>query len=369
MKGIVRNTVLVAAILASTLTSAADLTLMSWNTMRMGQGGEKSYPALAAVASKADLVAVQEVMSERGLASFEAALEKQTGEQWSSLASHAVGSKSYKEFYAFLMRDSAVAYEDGAVVYMDRGDRFIREPFSARFKSKRDGSIFAVANIHVLYGDGPQDRAPEIRELARYWTWLEDIYPSTPVMLVGDFNTPPADAAFSALSQYAAPLIIRGASTLSGRDGMYANLYDNIWVSRTLRLKMTSAGIVDYPRMIGWNHEKSRKHVSDHAPVIVTLGSAKAPQGVVYVRPEAARNSAAGLARVFPANQANQQPAPSIASSSPASSGSVRGNAASQIYHRPDCPSYDKIGAKNRVEFASAQEAVAAGYRLAGNCR
>ncbi len=45
-----------AAVLASSLSSAADLTLMSWNTMRLGQGGEKSFPALAEVAGKADLV-------------------------------------------------------------------------------------------------------------------------------------------------------------------------------------------------------------------------------------------------------------------------------------------------------------------------
>ena len=68
-----------AAVLASSLTSAADLTLMSWNTMRLGQGGEKSFPAVAEVAGKADLVAVQEVMNEEGLSRLEAELEKRTG--------------------------------------------------------------------------------------------------------------------------------------------------------------------------------------------------------------------------------------------------------------------------------------------------
>lgn len=46
--------------------------------------------------------------------------------------------------------------------------------------------------------------------------------------------------------------------------------------------------------MIGWSHEKSRKHVSDHAPVFVTLGNAKLRQGVVTVRPEAERSRVAG---------------------------------------------------------------------------
>ncbi|MDF5999670.1 endonuclease/exonuclease/phosphatase family protein [Pseudomonas aeruginosa] len=209
MKGFFNGALLLGTVLVSSLSSAADLTLMSWNAMRLGQGGEKSFPALAEVAGKADLVAIQEVMNEEGLTKLEAELEKRTGEQWSTLVSHAVGSRSYKELYAFLMRESVVVYEDGAVVYMDRGDRFIREPLSARFKSKRDGTLFAVASIHVLYGKGPQDREPEVRELESYWAWLESIYPETPVMLVGDFNMSPSHPAFSGLSQHATPSLQR----------------------------------------------------------------------------------------------------------------------------------------------------------------
>ena len=368
MKGFFNGALLLGTVLVSSLSSAADLTLMSWNAMRLGQGGEKSFPALAEVAGKADLVAIQEVMNEEGLTKLEAELEKRTGEQWSTLVSHAVGSRSYKELYAFLMRESVVVYEDGAVVYMDRGDRFIREPLSARFKSKRDGTLFAVASIHVLYGKGPQDREPEVRELESYWAWLESIYPETPVMLVGDFNMPPSHPAFSGLSQHATPLITKGATTLSAREGLYANLYDNIWVSRTHRLKQDNAGIMDYPRMIGWSHEKSRKHVSDHAPVFVTLGNAKLPQGVVTVRPEAERSRVAGggLKQIFP-SQAQKSTAAIASNINDADH--IRGNANSRIFHWPGCPSYDKVSPKNRVEFSSVQEAEAAGYRLAGNCR
>ncbi|WP_370601756.1 endonuclease/exonuclease/phosphatase family protein [Pseudomonas nitroreducens] len=367
MKNFIKGLLIASAMLMGSAASAT--TLMSWNTMRMGHSGEKSYPALAAVARNADLLAVQEVMTEDALQNLETALEKATGESWSHLASHAVGSKAYKELYGFLMRDSAVAYEDGAVVYMDRGDRFIREPFSARFKSKRDGSVFALAQIHVLYGKGPEDRAPEVRELANYWTWLEEIYPGTPVMLVGDFNTPPSDQSFADLSKYAAPLITRGASTLSAKDGYYASLYDNIWVSRRNKLPISAAGIIDYPRMIGWSHEKSRKHVSDHAPVIAVLGKDQLPGGIVLVRPEAAKQQSSkpfGLPNIF---QGQTKPTESIASNAGSQGGNVRGNANSHVFHLPGCPSYDKISAKNIVEFSSPQAAEAAGYKLAGNCR
>ncbi|ALA58357.1 thermonuclease family protein [Nitrospira moscoviensis] len=46
----------------------------------------------------------------------------------------------------------------------------------------------------------------------------------------------------------------------------------------------------------------------------------------------------------------------------------IIGNRHSHIYHRPDCPNYSQVAAKNRVKFNSAAEAEAAGYRVAKNC-
>lgn len=48
----------------------------------------------------------------------------------------------------------------------------------------------------------------------------------------------------------------------------------------------------------------------------------------------------------------------------------IRGNLNSRVYHLPEgCPSYHQISEVNRVEFATEQQALAAGYRKAGNCR
>jgi micrococcal nuclease len=46
----------------------------------------------------------------------------------------------------------------------------------------------------------------------------------------------------------------------------------------------------------------------------------------------------------------------------------IIGNRHSQVYHRPDCPSYTATAPKNRMLFNSEAEAEAAGYRRAGNC-
>lgn len=67
-----------------------------------------------------------------------------------------------------------------------------------------------------------------------------------------------------------------------------------------------------------------------------------------------------------------RQPAANTSSTSTTAStttGTIIGNKNSHIYHLPGCPDYDKVSAKNRVEFPSVKEAAAAGYRVAGNCR
>ncbi|MGO4998298.1 sunset domain-containing protein [Oceanisphaera sp. W20_SRM_FM3] len=339
---------------------ASDIVVGSWNIQRLGHGEHKSFAALATIASKVDLLAVQEVMTEAGIATLEQALEKQTGEPWRHLVSHGVGSKSYKEMYAFVWRESAISYQDGAVVYLDKQDRFIREPFSARFKSKKDNSDLAIGTVHILYGKSVKDRTPEIKALAEYWLWMKEVYPNTPLVLVGDFNLDQAHDAWAPLKQYAKPLLTQGASTLSETQGKYANLYDNIWVERDSHLKVQQAGVIDYPKLIGWDHSKSRKQVSDHAPIYMALGNRQFDNATVSLAPFSADMRAnVSTPTAKPQAVANRQTQVNL---------NIRGNRNSQIFHRPDCPSYHSVSEKNRVSFNSAQAAINAGYRIAKNC-
>jgi hypothetical protein len=49
-------------------------------------------------------------------------------------------------------------------------------------------------------------------------------------------------------------------------------------------------------------------------------------------------------------------------------SGQIIGNRNSRVYHRPDCPDYQKVSEKNRVYFSTTEEAEREGFRQAGNC-
>lgn len=346
--------VLVLLSTLSFVSFAADLRVATWNIQRLGEGGQKSFPAMAEVIARVDFIAIQEIMSESALAELHDAVQARTGEPWGLLKSHLIGRGSYKEMYAFLWRETAVEYVDGAVVYLDHGDRFAREPLSARFKSTGTGEDFVAATIHVLYGRSEADRIPEIEALGDYWEWLREVYPETPTMMVmGDFNLAPSHRAWASVKASARPLVTRGASTLSSVNGKFANLYDNVWLGNGSSMGVTSAAVLAYPKLIGWTHAQARQFVSDHAPVVATLSTnpgAASEQLTVQAQPTTAPFQ--------------------IAAKHPDHSGEamIRGNRNSMIFHRVDCPSYGDVSPRNRVEFATAQDAEEAGYRLAGNC-
>ncbi|MDZ7851768.1 MAG: endonuclease [Halomonas sp.] len=256
------------------LFAQADVLVGSWNIKHLGWNNDKAMPQVAHVANHFDLLAVQELMDPAALSRLEANLEEMSGEAWSSMASHALGRSSYEEHYGFLWRESEVAYEDSAVVFIDHGDVFSREPYSARFRDVETDDLFTLATVHVVYGDSVSDRLPEIEALADYWQWLGESHPQTPRLLAGDFNLPPDHAAWQALRELgASPAITEGRSTLATSAGQYASLYDNLWYDAD-RLDPDGQGILLFPELLPLAHQAARDRVSDHAPVYLALNGA-----------------------------------------------------------------------------------------------
>lgn len=256
-------------------TAQANITIGSWNLKHLGWNNGKRVDQVAQIVQGADLWALQEVMDKNAVIELEHTLEKQTGESWSSMASHEVGRSSYKESYAYLWRDSAVEYTKGAVVYLDPNDLFAREPYLAEFRDKSDGDTVAMATVHIVYGDSRSDRTPEIRELASIWDWMQEVYPGTPRVIAGDYNLSPDNPAWKPLrDQGAQPAITSGATTLGTTNGLYANLYDNLWFDPNV-LNVTGSAIVKYPDLLRITNKQGRSTVSDHAPIYMTIGDAK----------------------------------------------------------------------------------------------
>lgn len=263
--------VAIAALFAAQAQAQA-LTLCSWNLMRLGHNNHKNYASVARVIAhtECDFLAVQEVMKPDGVKKVAKAVADATGLKWKYMISHRIGRHSYKESYGFLWNPAIVHYDGGAVVYLDPGDRFEREPFSAQFSTNK-GFEWTAATVHILYGKRRSDRTPEIRELANYWGWLNENFAGRPVILTGDFNLEPKDRAWGPLNELAIPLLRTGASTLSSHNGRYAHLYDQIWVPKDSPLARLTGNVVNYPPIVDMTHRQARRYVSDHAPVVVVI--------------------------------------------------------------------------------------------------
>ncbi len=318
----------------------AETRIASWNIKRM-TAENKDMNAVARVISHFDLVAIQEIMDETSIAVLLAEVQALTGTEWGYMPSHAIGRGSYKEHYAFVWRKTHVQYVDSAVVYLDSKDVFAREPLSARFRTA-DNETFIAANIHVLYGDSKSDRIPEIKALAEYWGWLGETFPDEQYFLMGDFNMAPDDVSWSALKQVASPVVTEGGSTLSTKNGVYANLYDNIWVPNNISADI-KASVFPLPTYLEMSNRKTRDTVSDHAPVYMVIDNIDQESG--RFDPELLDLQ----------EQSYMDP--------------VRANKNSKIYHLPSCGSYaDMANSKNLEVFTSVEMAVDNGYRAAQNC-
>jgi endonuclease/exonuclease/phosphatase family metal-dependent hydrolase len=254
--------------------ASADAIIGSWNIRHLGWNNDKAMEQVAHVAQHVDFLAIQELMDPAALSQLEQAVEGISGESWSSMASDVLGRSSYREHYGFLWRESEIEYDSGAVVFLDSGDVFAREPYSAKFTALESGQQFAAATVHVVYGDSVGDRLPEIEALADYWGWLEEVYPGTPRLLMGDFNLKPDHAGWSAMRGLGAtPAITKGATTLGMSNGVWANLYDNIWHDDMAPI--TAKGIIRFPDLLPGEHVTVRGSVSDHAPVWIALDGAE----------------------------------------------------------------------------------------------
>lgn len=115
-----------------------------------------------------------------------------------------------------------------------------------------------------------------------------------------------------------------------------------------------------YP-VSGWELERDRRIAArmGHSNPFVTgaraweLGHRNVSEGIVTRIPNSSEESSQAT---------RQEPA--------ANNVVIRGNRNSKVYHLPQgCPGYTQMSPRNIVEFRSAREAEAAGFRKAGNCR
>lgn len=242
---------------------------------------------IAEIIQRFDVIAVQEVGRE--LTGLRRLLDL-LGPHWGLVVSDVSGGdagNSERLAYLYDRRRVEPSGLAGELVLppMEGGDparQFARTPFAVSFKS--GPAEFILVTLHVLFGDVPADREPELRAIAEWladWGSDEQRFHADLIAL-GDFNIDkegdPRFEAFTSAGLFV-PESIRGQRTTIFQTN--AKHFDQIaWFRDQIRMQHTGAGgTVDFADAVYrelTNAQKSHR-VSDHVPLWVEFTIDEAP--------------------------------------------------------------------------------------------
>ncbi len=246
---------------------------------------------IAAIIARFDVIAVQEVTGNLKALRH---LLKLLGSHWSFILTDVTrGDRGNNERMAFLFDTRKVTLsglacelvipEDDAVSSNAFTRQFARTPYAAAFQTA--GHTFILITMHVLYGESPDDRLPELKAIARWldeWSkeasaWDHDL------ILLGDFNIDRMDdplyRAFTSTGLHT-PVDLHAVPRTIFSDPDEpdkAKFYDQIaWFTDEnneprLSMEYASAGHVDFAELVmrSITNRKLSWRMSDHYPLWV----------------------------------------------------------------------------------------------------
>jgi len=249
---------------------AQTLSICTFNTRDFGRTKVKDTDrvnVLAGIVRKYDIVAIQEIsdktcvvpgvflekINDNGQYHYEYLCSERTGKQ----ADDAGGA----EQYAFYYNAGKVSLAGEPALYDDsRNDRFAREPYTARFKTKKGNFTFVLTTVHT----DPDHAVQEIGSLDEVARWAGRKYNNEKdIIVLGDFN---------ASCDYAKPARL---DSLDIRKGGYCwivpdNAKTNISANADCaydRIVVTPSAKLYYTGEWGVDSCFTNNRISDHWPV------------------------------------------------------------------------------------------------------
>lgn len=243
--------------------------ISSFNILRLGVN-KKNYQEVAKILNNFDIIGLEEVFSENGVQKVVDELEKISDMNWSyHISPYPVGTKKYKEYYAFIYKADKVTFIKSRGFYKDKNNDFIREPYGADFKINNMDFTFVV--IHSIYGDKKSLRVAEASSLNKVYDYFQNLdKKENDIIIGGDFNLSVRDKGFKNLLSHKDEIIYcisPNLKTTIGTKG-FANQYDNIFVSKYTQEFKGNSGAIDFTNN---NFKKSRTEISDHLPIFIEV--------------------------------------------------------------------------------------------------
>lgn len=276
---IISLTCLASPLLTSSAWTNQTITIATWNIRDLSTNSRSDFELLqiSYILQKYDFIAIQEVNDQEVILRLVYWL-KVLDNSYGSLVSPPSGKGSEKEQYTFLYRKKSIKRLGSSK--LAEGD-FARPPFIASFKA---GNFdFTVISIHVCFGCnglGEEGRRLEIQRLASLYGNLLNGQEKD-ILLMGDFNLEPNDAAFLNLQNIGStqPILTCDTDEECTRFSTTreTNLFDNMWFDRAHANEYTNEhGIFGFDEELfedpsgnssDYRERYARLAVSDHRPV------------------------------------------------------------------------------------------------------
>lgn len=247
-----------AALLAAPSSAAAQFTLGSFNTLHLGQGRApyqvNKEAILRNLFTPYDVVMLQEVMTQANLANV-----TPPGTHF-FLATPVQGPTTYKEAYAFLVRNTLTAATPAIITGVGG---YARPP--AGVLLNQNGTTTWVVDYHAVYGNSIATRRNEVSRwpavILGFQALMVGGVTHPRVVMGGDWNLAANDPAFTAVNP--GPFLVQPTTRTSlKRNGGLSQPYDHfLWDPNVVTIPVTQVVAPPNPpgSTLGW-----RQQVSDH---------------------------------------------------------------------------------------------------------
>lgn len=250
-------------------------TIITWNIRHLGKTkSDQEINQIAQLLRNFDIVALQEVVAKdpggaQAVAKIADELNRM-GTKWDYRISDPTNSPSanISERYAFLWKTAKVDIKGRAFLDSDMEEEYLREPYIAKFQTKKGTDPFFVINYHSRkFNDRPEE---EIIHFKDYPNRLK----TNRIFMVGDFNLNEKHPVWDSLFRIGyKPALINQKTTLKVKckNGNYLNhAIDNIYYP-TQFFELINSGTVDF--VGGCNNLDKARAISDHLPAYIEFSN------------------------------------------------------------------------------------------------